>query len=110
MTITATFSNYEEMVDFAKNLLQQEISTKAQPTEAAGAVAEPEPEPVKEEKAPAAEEKTYSMTEVRAYLGNLRKAGKKEAVTALIHDLGYEKFTDVPAEKYGELMKKAEEL
>ena len=101
MTITATFNTYEEMVEFAKNLLQQEETTKVKEE----AVAEPQPEPVKAEPA-----KTYSMTEVRAYLGNLRKAGKKEAVTALIRSLGYEKFTDIPEEKYGELMQKAGEL
>lgn len=55
-------------------------------------------------------EKTYSMVEVRKFLGDLRKAGKKEEVTALLEGMGYPKFTDVPEEKYAELMKKAEAI
>lgn len=107
MTITATFNTYEEMLEFAASLLRKEQEVAAKEPEA---VAEA-PETVAEAPDPApAQEKTYTMTEVRAFLGNLRKAGKKEAVTALIRDLGYEKFTDIPEEKYGELMEKAEGL
>ena len=56
------------------------------------------------------EEKTYTITEVRGFLGNLRKNGKKEAVTKLIEDMGYSKFSLVPEDKYPELMRRAEEL
>lgn len=106
MTITATFNTYEEMLEFAASLLKKEAPKMEEPTPAPAAE-EPAPRP---EEPPVTEAKTYTMTEVRSFLGNLRKAGKKDAVTALIHDLGYEKFTDIPEDKYGELMARAEEI
>ena len=106
MTITATFNTYEEMLEFAASLLKKEAPKMKEAAPAPTPAPASAPEPAEE---PAAA-KTYTMTEVRSFLGNLRKAGKKDAVTALIHDLGYEKFTDIPEDKYGELMERAEEI
>ena len=115
MTIQVNVESYDELVEFARKLLEPTLKEPAVDTRPVPAVdvtpepvplPEPEPEPVPFEEP----EKTYTITEVRAYLGNLRKAGKKEEVTQLISDMGYEKFTQVPEERYAELMKRAEEL
>ena len=120
MTIQISVESYDELIEFAKKLLEPkqakititpdnitltpaQVPTPVTVTPAQDPIPEPEPEPVKEDP-------TYTITEVRAYLGNLRKSGKKEEVTKLIADMGYSKFTDIPAERYAELMKKAEEL
>lgn len=117
MTIQISVESYDELIKFAKELLEPKqakipdyitltpalVSAPVTVTPAQDPIPEPEPEPVKEDPA-------YTITEVRAYLGNLRKSGKKEEVTKLIADMGYSKFTDIPAERYAELMKKAEEL
>ena len=107
MTIKLEFENYDEMTSFCRQLLaKEEIATKVPVTvEEIPVVAEEtaeEPTPAKEE--------TYTIPEVRAFLGALRKDGKKEAVSALIAEMGYEKFTQVPEEKFPELMEKARKL
>lgn len=121
MTIQVNVSSFEELKEFARAIL----GTKEELTPQAVAKAAEEvkaPEPVEEAPevmpetvegpapAPAEEEKTYTLTEVRGYLAALRKAGKKEEVSKLIADMGYEKFTQVPEEKFPELMRRAEEL
>ena len=120
MTIQVNVESYDELVEFARKLLEPkqakitmtpdnitltpaQVPAPVTVTPAQDPIPEPEPEPVKEDP-------TYTITEVRAFLGNLRKAGKKEEVTQLISDMGYEKFTQVPEERYAELMKRAEEL
>jgi len=117
MTIRIECSTYEELVEVARNILGREeapaVSTtpaivRTEPVSTPKPVTE-EPEPVMEEIS-AAEEKTYTQPEVRKFLGELRKAGKKEAVTALISSMGYSRFTDIPEERFGELMEKAREL
>lgn len=58
---------------------------------------EPEPEPVP----------SYTLVEVRAACRDAKKRGVD--ITALIKSFGVNYLTDLPAEKYGELMKKLEE-
>lgn len=112
MMIQIQANNFAELEEFARYILQhgsepeKSISVTPEPVPVAKAAPEPEPEPVQSGE----EEKTYTMTEVRAYLANLRKAGKKEEVSKLIADMGYEKFTQVPEERFTELMRRAEEL
>lgn len=62
--------------------------------------------PVKE--TPKVEEPVVTITkeEIRAKLGAYRLAGVK--IRDLMDSIGYEKLSDVPAEKYGELLKLAE--
>ena len=92
-------NSLEELKELAEALLEkQEEKTTPIPEKTA---------PVPEKTTP---EKAYTITEVRAFLGNLRKAGKKDEVTKLIADLGYEKFTEVPEGRYAELMEKARAL
>ena len=120
MTINVTFDSIEEMEAFARQIAK-ETGMKAQEPKAKSPVTEkpeePKKVPVAEEavaEEPKAEdlpfEKTYTMEDVRKKLLELQKAGKKQQVAELIASFGAKKFPEIPAEKYGELMKKAEEL
>lgn len=129
MTIQLTFDSYPEMLKFCAEALehqrtepvklapalQEQIATHV-PEPVPETVAAPDPEndttPTKEaQPEPAAStEQKYTLSEVRAYLGNLRKEGHKEEVSALIRELGYEKFTEIPEEKFSELMEKARRI
>lgn len=64
-------------------------------------------ETAKEEMPP---KKQPTLEEVRSKLATLSQAGKQEQVKALITGLGAKKLSDIPAEKYSELLKKAEAL
>ena len=99
-------NSLEELKELAEALLEKQEEKTAPIPEKSAPVPE-KTEPVPEKTAP---EKAYTITEVRAFLGNLRKAGKKDEVTKLIADLGYEKFTEVPEGRYAELMEKARAL
>jgi hypothetical protein len=56
------------------------------------------------------EEPSFTLEEVRAKLAALSQAGKQAQVKALIAKFGASKLTDVPKDKYAELMKEAGEL
>src|SRR5690606_1550848 len=56
------------------------------------------------------ETKQPTLEEVRAKLAALSQDGKQQEAQALITELAAKKLSDVPAEKYVELLKKAEEL
>lgn len=60
--------------------------------------------------AQSAEKKLPTLEEVRVELATLSQDGKQAQVKALITELGAKKLSDVPAEKYVDLLKKAEEL
>lgn len=60
--------------------------------------------------AESAEQKLPTLEGVRARLASLSQDGKQAQVKALITELGAKKLSDVPVEKYGDLLKKAEEL
>ena len=51
-----------------------------------------------------------TLEEVRAKLATLAQSGKQEQVKALIQKFGAKKLTDIPTEKYPELLKEAEAL
>lgn len=53
---------------------------------------------------------TYTLETVRAKLANLSQSGKQKEVKAIIESFGVAKLTDIPAEKYPEVMEKAAEL
>ncbi len=69
-----------------------------------------ERELVKEETPAAEEAATVSLEEVRAKLAALSQAGKQEQVKGLITKFGAKKLTDVPKEKYPELLEAAGNL
>lgn len=56
------------------------------------------------------EEDTVSLDDVRAKLAALAQAGKQEEVKALIASFGASKLTEIPAERYREVMQKASEI
>ena len=58
----------------------------------------------------AAEKQTVSLEQVREKLAALAKAGKQEQVKELITSYGASKLTEIPAEKYAELLEKAEAI
>lgn len=88
--------------------------TKALQALATGSGAEPEKEPeVKAEESPAVEESgevQYTLEDVRAALGALQKAGKKEQVKELLQSFGAAKLPEVDPADYPALMQKAGEL
>ncbi|MCO7125089.1 hypothetical protein NIE88_04785 [Sporolactobacillus shoreicorticis] len=53
---------------------------------------------------------TIKLETVRAKLASLSQAGKQKDVKALLTSFGVKKLSDVPGERYAELLKKAEEL
>jgi hypothetical protein len=65
------------------------------------------PAPAPEAEAPAA---PVTLVQVRARLAELSSEGKKEAIKKLMSDFGVSKLTEVPEEKYSELMTAAEAL
>lgn len=51
-----------------------------------------------------------TLEQVRAKLAELTRNGKREQVKALLNEFGANKLSEVPADKYAELMKKADEI
>lgn len=117
MKIICEFVDYEEMLDFAGKLRQG-----GDPVQAAKSAGQKE---LKKEKEKMEAEKgmetlanseamredaVYTLMDVRAKLAELQKSGKREQVKGLLEGFGASKLSDVPAEKYAELMQKAGEL
>jgi len=65
------------------------------------------PTPTGPAPAPAA---PVTLVQVRARLAELSSEGKKDAIKKLMADFGVSKLTEVPEEKYSELMTAAEAL
>ena len=113
MTIQVNFESFDEMMGFARRLagggpVEAAAAGPAatKPTTVKAVVAKPETAG----EAPAAAPGDCTMEDVRKKLLELNKAGKKEKVAELIKGFGVDKFPQVPPEKYGELMAKAEAL
>jgi hypothetical protein len=71
----------------------------------------PAPAPTPEVEAPApAPAANVTLVQVRARLAELSSEGKKDAIKKLMSDFGVSKLTEVPEEKYSELMTAAEAL
>lgn len=51
---------------------------------------------------------TVTLEQVRAKLAAISQSGKQSEVKKLLNDFGAKKLTDIPAEKYAELMAAAE--
>jgi hypothetical protein len=66
-------------------------------------------EPVKDE--PIKEEtKSYTESEIRAYLAGLIKTGKQPQVKALLAEFEVNKLSEIPSERYAEVMEKAAKI
>ena len=57
-----------------------------------------------------AEAETFTLEQVRAKLADLSRGGKQAEVKALLNKLGAKKLTEVPEDKYPELMQEAEAI
>ena len=72
------------------------------------------PEDADEPMEPTTEQKDegpgYTLVQVREKLSELQKAGKRAKVQELITGFGVKKLTEVPEDRYTELMQKAGEL
>jgi hypothetical protein len=65
----------------------------------------------KEEETPTSENlPQYTLEQVRAKLASLAQSGKQKEVKELIASFGVKKLTDIPEDKYPEVMEKAEEI
>lgn len=53
---------------------------------------------------------TFTLEDVRAVLAEKSRGGKTQEVRAILKEFGADKLSDVPSEKYIELLQKAEEL
>src|SRR5690606_32676479 len=51
-----------------------------------------------------------TLEQVRAKLAELTRNGKREQVKELLNEFGANKLSEVPADKYAELMEKAAEI
>lgn len=135
--IHVEFRDFDDMVGFARQLvgqvqtsgttaapdvIQQPVADRAStvrtrknkpvkeetPVEVETPAEEPQEE--KGEEPIAQEEPQYSLPDVRAKLAELQKAGKRQQVQALIQSYGVDKLTQIPEDKYRELMEKAGEI
>lgn len=116
MMITATFESIQEMMDFVNAVSTvetkepvQTATVTVQPTQVTPPTVQEETQDTHAEDT-GEEEKTYTMEEVRAKLAALNKAGKRSEVKALLAGFGAEKLSEIPKEKYTELMDKAGEI
>lgn len=134
MTITAVFESLEEMQEFAGKLnggsiqgaVQEFIkgediyrtSETKQQTCMQDEISEdretPADEDANEPMEPTTEQKDegpgYTLVQVGEKLSELQKAGKRAKVQELIAGFGVKKLTEVPEDRYTELMQKAGEL
>ncbi|MTI95410.1 MAG: hypothetical protein FH749_07960 [Firmicutes bacterium] len=53
---------------------------------------------------------TVSLEQVRAKLANLSQNGKQAEVKQIITDFGASKLTEIPAERYAEVLARAEKI
>lgn len=117
MKIICEFVDFEEMLDFAGKLLQggdpvqaaksagqKELKKEKEKTEAEKGAGTPENSEAVQGAA------TYTLIDVRKKLAELQKSGKREQVKGLLESFGASRLSEVPAEKYAELMQKAGEL
>lgn len=117
--ITVTCKDFNELKDFAREILgitdepEQSAAPAMKNPEKPAPVPEPEapkeeaPAEPKTEKGP--EEVSYNTVDVRAKLAELNKAGKRDVVAKLLGECGAKKLSDVDPSKYGWLMEKAGE-
>ncbi len=85
--------------------LEQEVKP-APKSKKADKPAEPTPEPAPETKPTA----SVSLDDVRIVLGNLSQSGRQDEVKQLISSFGVTKLSEIPTEKYAELLAAAEAI
>lgn len=107
MKIEIEVKDLDVIVAALKNIL----SNTSLPTEINSVMEEaPAKQHEKENTKPKATPNVTTLEKVRAKLAALSQDGKQAQVKALITEFGAKKLSDIPAGKYAELLKKAEEL
>lgn len=98
-------------LDVVVAALKSILSSTSLPTEITSVKEEvPSKQHEKENTKPKATQNGTTLEKVRAKLAALSQEGKQAQVKALITEFGAKKLSDIPAGKYAELLKKAEEL
>ncbi len=118
MKIVAEFSSFEDMESFCRNVVAKGIEAVVKETVAKKAPKKEtkaeEPEPAKDEtpaEEPVKEEAPkYTLEDVRAALGALQKAGKRDEVKAILQSFGAAKLPEIAEEDYPAIMEKVGEL
>jgi pantothenate synthetase len=95
----------------AQRELALQLANQFEQEKAAASTGETVTVEVRKEAKPAAQaETTITLVEVRGRLAELSKAGKAQDVKKILNGYGVTKLTDLPAERYAELMKNVEQL
>jgi hypothetical protein len=98
-------------------LLQAEATkparTRRNTTAAGESAADAAPAPTAEDSAPppaAPEAPVITLEAVRARLASLSQSGHRDEVNALITGTGFKRLTDIPADRYGEILEAAKQI
>lgn len=116
MQIVVTFDSFEEFDAFrgsgqpAKTTKSRKQAKEEAPVETTVTEEASVEEAAVTEEAPAATASAPTMEEVRAVLGKLQKAGRRDEVKKLLNSVGAEKLPEVDPKHYAELIQKAGEL
>ena len=102
-----TVEKPEETTSAPKPKRAKPAATPAAAETAPAEAAEPAAASESPSEAPAA---AVTLEEVRAKLAALSQAGKKAEAKALLDQFGVAKLTDLPADKYAEVLAAAEEI
>lgn len=101
-----------ELTEALNNLANSITSSQSTPS----SIAAPEPEQSAAQEEPVEEEQvsetttTVTLEEVRSKLAAISQSGKQSEVKELITSFGAKRLTDIPQERYPELLKAAEGL
>jgi hypothetical protein len=93
-----------------KAVSHEEIEERAGVVRNAPEKAEKTEQAEKAETESAEETETYTLEQVRAAVGELAKKKSREKAKELLTELGYSKVTDIPEDKYTEVMSKIAEV
>lgn len=121
VTIDMSFDSFKELMDITASTQDSskeriyETIQKAVARKTTTKVEEPEPdtalEPQETTSTPdPAPQPSLTIVEVRSKLADLRRNGKRDEIKDLLKKFGADKLTEVPEDKYPELMEKAEAL
>jgi hypothetical protein len=88
----------------------EKLEAEAKPKKAKADKQSPAPEPVTEVPETNVTVTNITLDDVRTALGNLAQAGKQAEVKTLIASFGATKLSEIPNEKYADLLAQAEAL
>ena len=114
LTLAAVFHNVVPIFDKNPKVIMPKEQANTQSKEVKVSIEEetPKEKAAPKEKVHASKEeiKEITLKEVQDTLFSLSKGGKREEVKALIKKFGVTKLTDIPKEKYEQLLKEADSI